>query len=405
MGHLLGVIDQARLDEQRGVVQNEKRQGENQPYGQAFNLIQENTFPKGHPYSWTVIGSMEDLSAASLDDVKEWFKTYYGAANAILVVAGDVERGRSEEEGRAVLRRHPRRPARRPARGLDRQAHGRRTASRCRTASRRRASTRSGTCPRPARATTPRLDLLASVLASGKTSRLYKRLVYDDQIATDVSAFQWSREIAGLFVVQRHREARRRPRPGRESHRRGDGARCWPRGPPRKSSSAPASQDLAGFVRGVERIGGFGGKSDVLARARSSWGSPTPTRLATTRCARPRPPTCSAAAKRWLSDGVYVLEVHPFPELKNASADVDRSKVPEAGTPPAGRLPAFSAGEAVERPEAGRGRAARGAGGELQPAGGRRLRRRPDGRPGHGQAGRQHARRGHQDPDCAPDQR
>jgi zinc protease len=90
MGHLLGAITQEKLDEQRGVVQNEKRQGENQPYGLVWELMAENTYPEGHPYSWTVIGSMEDLEAASLDDVHEWFKSYYGAANAILVIAGDV---------------------------------------------------------------------------------------------------------------------------------------------------------------------------------------------------------------------------------------------------------------------------------------------------------------------------
>ena len=91
MGHLVGAINQGKLDEQRGVVQNEKRQGENQPYGLVNELVSKATYPAGHPYSWTVIGSMEDLNAASLDDVKEWFKTYYGAANATLVVAGDVE--------------------------------------------------------------------------------------------------------------------------------------------------------------------------------------------------------------------------------------------------------------------------------------------------------------------------
>ena len=90
MGHLVGVIDKARLDEQRGVVQNEKRQGENGPYGKSFITVAENTYPKGHPYSWSVIGSMDDLNAASLDDVKDWFAEYYGAANATLVVAGDV---------------------------------------------------------------------------------------------------------------------------------------------------------------------------------------------------------------------------------------------------------------------------------------------------------------------------
>ena len=80
-----------RLDEQRGVVQNEKRQGENQPYGVAQELTHQRHRPAGHPYSWTVIGSMEDLNAASLDDVKTWFKTYYGAANAVLVLAGDID--------------------------------------------------------------------------------------------------------------------------------------------------------------------------------------------------------------------------------------------------------------------------------------------------------------------------
>jgi zinc protease len=91
MGHLVGVIDSPRLNEQRGVVQNEKRQGENQPYSIAWELTTKNTYPMGHPYSWTVIGSMEDLNDASLDDVKEWFKTYYGPNNAVIVLAGDID--------------------------------------------------------------------------------------------------------------------------------------------------------------------------------------------------------------------------------------------------------------------------------------------------------------------------
>ena len=91
MGYLLGVVDQERLDEQRGVVQNEKRQGENQPYSLSYEMITENTFPKGHPYSWTVIGSLDDLDAASLEDVQEWFKAYYGAANAVISIAGNID--------------------------------------------------------------------------------------------------------------------------------------------------------------------------------------------------------------------------------------------------------------------------------------------------------------------------
>src|SRR6266480_5765478 len=90
MGHLLGVLDQKKLDLQRGVVQNEKRQGENQPYGVTRQLLTENTYPVGHPYSWTVIGAMKDLDAASMSDVQEWFKTYYGPNNVTLVIAGDI---------------------------------------------------------------------------------------------------------------------------------------------------------------------------------------------------------------------------------------------------------------------------------------------------------------------------
>ena len=90
MGHLAGAIDSSKLNEQRGVVQNEKRQGENEPYALADELITTGTHPKGHPYSWTVIGSMDDLNAASLNDVHEWFKSYYGAANATISIAGDV---------------------------------------------------------------------------------------------------------------------------------------------------------------------------------------------------------------------------------------------------------------------------------------------------------------------------
>ena len=91
MGHMLGAITEEKLEEQRGVVQNEKRQGENRPYGMARQLIAENTYPAGHPYSWTVIGSMEDLNSARMEDVHEWFRSYYGAANAVIAIAGDID--------------------------------------------------------------------------------------------------------------------------------------------------------------------------------------------------------------------------------------------------------------------------------------------------------------------------
>ena len=91
MGFLLDSLTKEKLDNQRAVVKNEKRQGENQPYGRAFSIIFENFFPAGHPYSHSVIGSMEDLSAASLDDVKEFFRTYYTPNNATLAIVGNFE--------------------------------------------------------------------------------------------------------------------------------------------------------------------------------------------------------------------------------------------------------------------------------------------------------------------------
>ena len=102
MGHLLGAIDQARLDEQRALVKNEKRQGENKPYAKAQDLIIAATMPYGHPYDHFTIGSMDDLDAASLDDVKQWFRDYYGPSNAVIVLAGDI----SAEEARTRVEKY-----------------------------------------------------------------------------------------------------------------------------------------------------------------------------------------------------------------------------------------------------------------------------------------------------------
>ena len=109
-----GAIDQTRLDTQRGVVQNEKRQGENQPYGVTEELITKGTAPAGHPYSWTVIGSMEDLNAASLEMCAHWFKTYYGAGQRGAGPGRRHRPGHRAQKGGALFRRHPRRPAGRP---------------------------------------------------------------------------------------------------------------------------------------------------------------------------------------------------------------------------------------------------------------------------------------------------
>jgi zinc protease len=339
MGHLLGAIDQAKLDEQRGVVENEKRQGENEPYGRVYELMQTAVYPKGHPYSWTVIGSMEDLGAASLDDVKEWFKTYYGPQNAVLVVAGDV---RAEEVKGKVERYFGDIPPGPPIAKHDAWI-AKRTGTHRQSLQDRVPQARVykvWNTPQWGGPDDDYLDLAARVLASGKSSRLFKRLVYDDQIATDVAAYQGSSEIGSTFVIQAT------ARPGGdlgavEKALDEEVSRFLRDGATAEEIERAKTERLAGFVRGVERIGGFGGKSDVLAQSQVWGGSPDVYRKRLERVKAAGAAEVWEAAKRWLSDGMYVLEVHPFPELAAGAGGADRKTRPVPGAAPEGRLPAF----------------------------------------------------------------
>ncbi len=339
MGHLLGAITQAKLDEQRGVVQNEKRQYENEPYGRVDELIQAAVYPKGHPYSWTVIGSMEDLAAASLDDVKEWFKTYYGPQNAVLVVAGDVK----AEEVKAKVERYfgdipPGPPIAEHDVWIAKRAGEQRQILQDRVPQAR--IYKVWNTPQWGAPDSDYLDLAAAVLASGKSSRLYRRLVYSDQIATDVRAYQGSSEIGSTFVVQ----ATARPGGDLRAVEKAldeEMARFLRDGPTAEELERASTARLAGFVRGVERIGGFGGKSDILAQSQV-WGGRADfyrDRLARVKSAGTD--DVWGTAKRWLADGVYVLEVHPFPELAAGRGGADRKTRPVPGPAPEGRLPAF----------------------------------------------------------------
>ncbi|MDB6035604.1 MAG: peptidase domain protein, partial [Verrucomicrobiales bacterium] len=326
MGYLLGAIDKAKVDEQRGVVQNEKRQGENQPYGLAHELIQAAVFPPGHPYHHTVIGSMEDLNAASLDDVKEWFRTYYGAANATLTVAGDIDAETVRQKVEQYFGSIPSGP---PLTKHEAWV-SKRTGSKRQTMQDRVPQARLyriWNIPQYGTQQAEYLNLVSDVLASGKTSRLFKRLVYDDQIATDVQAYVDVSEIAGNFGIVVT------ARPG-ESLDKIEKAvdeeltRFILAGPTGDELQRVKTQYLASFIRGLEKIGGFGGKSDILAMNQVFLNNPDyyKTSLLTAREATSK--DLQNAAKEWLSDGVYTLEVHPFPTYATSKSDVDRSKLP-----------------------------------------------------------------------------
>ena len=267
MGHLLGAIDQPRLDEQRGVVQNEKRQGESQPYGKTWISITENTYPKGHPYSWSVIGSMEDLNGAALDDVKDWFRTYYGAANATLVVAGDV----SAEDVRQRVERYfgdvpPGPPITKQGEWIAKNTGTHRQIMQDRVPQAR--VYKIWNAPPYGAADETYLELTVRLLAQGKTSRLYKRLVYDERIATDVVGFVDDREIGSQVylwaTVQPGGDLAKVERALDEEL-----ARFIRQGPTPAELERVKTQYRAEFVRGLERIGGFGRSEEHTSELQS----------------------------------------------------------------------------------------------------------------------------------------
>lgn len=339
MGHLLGVLDQKKLDLQRGVVQNEKRQGENQPYGVTEELIAENTYPVGHPYSWTVIGSMKDLDAASLSDVQEWFKTYYGPNNVTVVIAGDVTPEVAREKVEKYYGEIPAGPpiAKQEV-WIAKHTGTHRGWVQDRVPQAR--LYRIWNVPEFGSPEEALLDLAAGVLGQGKTSRLYKRLVYKDQIATSATASNDTNEIGGQF------DFTLTANPGEDLGKVEQTANeelqnFLKNGPTAAELQLAKTQILGRYARIVERIGGFGGKSDLLATCQTYMGNPDCYKDYLKWVKAATPATVKKAADDWLSDGDYVLEVHPYPATFKTDAKLDRSKEPAPGDPMSLKLPSL----------------------------------------------------------------
>ena len=338
MGHLLGVLDQKKLDLQRGVVQNEKRQGENGPYGVVEQIVTENTYPVGHPYSWTVIGSMKDLDAASMSDVQEWFKTYYGPNNVTLVIAGDI----TPEIARQKVEQYfgeipPSPPIAKQEAWVAKMTGSHRGIVQDRVPQAR--LYRIWNVPQASSPEEAQLDIAAHILGGGKTSRFYRRLVYKDQTATSANVFDSNSEIAGQF------EYILTAKPGGDLKKVETAANeelqnFLKNGPTQAELDLAKTEIFAGYERQMERIGGFGGKSDLLARCQTFTGDPG---CYKTHLERVRAATIASVKKTandWLTDGDYILEVQPYPTLKAAAA-IDRSKEPALGSPMSLKLPAL----------------------------------------------------------------
>ena len=273
MGYLLDTMTPKTVDAQRDVVKNERRERvENQPYGIADVVLNEMIFPEGHPYHWPVIGYMPDLTAASYEDVVAFFKTYYAPSNASLVVAGDIEPASARklvEKWFSDVKPGPKAaPIANPGAAL--------------TSVQKKTITDRVQLPRLYLAwITPALfapgdaalDVVSSVLTSGKNSRLYKRLVYDMQIAQSVQAFQGSMALASTFVIEAT------PRPGHtveELQKVIDEeiAKLQQEPPSMREVQRALNQYEASFYDRMERVGGFGGKADQLNAYYTNTGDP-----------------------------------------------------------------------------------------------------------------------------------
>jgi zinc protease len=280
---------------------------------------------------------MADLDAASMKDVQEWFKTYYGPSNVVLVLAGDIDAKTAREKVEKYFGDIPSGPP---------VAHQQVWVAKMTGTHRQVVQDRVPQAriykvwniPEYGSAEGDYLDLVSDCLSNGKSSRFYKRLVYEDQIATDAVAFTDLKEIGGQFYV------RATARPGQsiaqvEKEVDEELARFLKNGPTAEEMQRVKAQYQANFIRGIERIGGFGGKSDRLAESQVYRGSPDAYKISLKRVQEATAEDLRAAAQRWLSDGVYILEVDSFPDYKNASTGADRSKAPDTGTPPELKLP------------------------------------------------------------------
>jgi zinc protease len=359
MGFLTDALTQEKLDKQRSVVKNERRQSyENVPYGRALQMIFENLFPKGHPYSWLVIGSQEDLDAASLDDVKGFFHTFYTPNNCSLVISGDYD----EREARRLVEQYfgPFAPG--PA--LERtqlwvpRLDGEKRIEVFDRVPQERIYLIWPSVPY-FHSGDAELDLASRILSQGKNSRLYKALVYDRQIASDVSAFNYSLEMSGVFGVV----ATVRPGHATDEVVRvidDEFARFAETGPTDDELLREKAKQEFDFVSGLERIGGFGGKADLLNQYNTFLGEPGYFQEDYDRYQVLSAAGIRDAVQRHLSSKGR-LSVTFLPETSERSdvPDLDRSHAPQFGSKRAFHPPLFSSRQldngltviVTERPE------------------------------------------------------
>ncbi|MDQ2702677.1 MAG: insulinase family protein [Pseudomonadota bacterium] len=346
MGHLLGAIDQKTLDEQRGVVQNEKRQGENQPYGQVYEVMTKALYPADHPYSHTVIGSMADLNAASLEDVKNWFRTWYGPNNAVLVLAGDIDVETAKRKVAKYFGDIPASPTMtKPTPDVVTLDAPKRIEMQDSVPQVR--IYRGWNIAKYGDPDVERMQLFAQVLGGSKSSRLDQRLLHQDKLVDSISASASAQQLDGGLMITAN--VRKGVDPALVEKAIDEEVQKLLRdGPTATELEQARTMFKAGFIRGIERIGGFGGKADALAECAVYTGNPGCFRDSLKVIETATRDEILATANHWLDKGSLTLVVSPGertplpedpavapaslelppvdPKFTTTASDVDRSK-------------------------------------------------------------------------------
>ncbi len=366
MGHLLGAIDQKTLDEQRGVVQNEKRQGENQPYGQLRQVVARTMYPEDHPYHHTTIGSMNDLNAAALEDVKTWFRTWYGPNNAVLVLAGDIDVATAKEKVAKYFGDIPATPTMaQPEIDIAVLEESGRTVLEDKVP--QVMVRRMWNVPPIGTRDADMLDLFSTVLGGSASSRLDARLVHRDKLVDSVTTANYGSQLAGSFFI--NAMVKQGVDPLRvEAIIDEELQRLIKEGPTPEELERAKTSYRASFIRGIERIGGFGGKADVLASCAIYENDPGCFRDMLAAVAAATPEQVRDAAAKWLGKPSHTFVVKPGarkplveepsvkpapfelpkpdPKYTTTASTVDRSAgIPKVETFPELKFPALQRGK------------------------------------------------------------
>ena len=373
MAFLLPAMTKDRLENQRSVVKNERRQSyENRPYGLVYETIMSAILPPDHPYSWTTIGSMSDLDAASREDVANFFRRYYHPGNASLCIAGDFDPAAAKMLVQKYFAPIPAGPKVEKLKPVDVELKESKRISMTDRVGLARLCINWLTVPSFA-PDDAELDVLADILAGGKTSRLYRRLVRDEQIAQDISTAQSSQELGGMFMITAT------ARPGKELDKLesiiAEELDRIQKEPPADSEIARTIARLeTGIVRSLEGISEFGGRADRLNMYNVLTGDPGNISKDFARYRKVDPQGVQRVAKKYLSRNKVVLTVAPgsetkidpdprgpsaearrelaksvkdapLPETPAPPEDADRTTLPKPATEPSFNLPSIHRGK------------------------------------------------------------